>query len=209
MKKHANPRPMVWAIFSLVLFGFGLWMQFGLHHTTESVRQATVLHKPRPLPKFELIATDEKPFDLVRVKGQWTFLFFGFTHCQSICPVTMAELSTMVHKITQQKPNAEPQIVMVTLDPARDDLQSLGQFVRSFYPKFIGARGATRDLQPLLKFFGIAYERVAAGKDVMIEHTGAVMLVNPQGQLVAFFTPPHRAEDMLHDYWVIRNSVTL
>ena len=57
--------------------------------------KGTLLDKPRPINSFSLMGTDDVPFDNQSIQGHWTMIFFGFTNCGSICPVTMAELAIM------------------------------------------------------------------------------------------------------------------
>lgn len=165
----------------------------------------TVLDHPRPLPAFTLEGTDGYAIDAQHLRGQWTFLFFGFTHCASICPVTMAELAKMTRALSQDADVPQPKVIMITLDPQRDSLQRMQEYVHAFDPKFIGARGALAEVQILAHTMGIAYTQVksrvqARPNDYSIEHSGAIILLNPNGDLIAFFTPPHQADLIVKDY---------
>lgn len=198
-------RPVVWLIAALILMSLGVLAEAWYSKTKipTPLIQATELETPRALPAFDLVDTKNQPFNQQRLQGHWTFLFFGFTHCESVCPVTMAELGAMARKIEKQKGSPQPQVVMITLDPDRDDAARLAQYVAAFYPTFLGARGSLEAVQPLVKALGVAYERMVTTQHAShytIEHSGAVMLINPKGQLVAFFTPPHHAADLAHDY---------
>ena len=198
-------RPVVWLIAALILMGLGVLAEtwYSKVTTPTPLLQATALDMPRALPAFDLVDTKNQAFNQRRLLGHWTFLFFGFTYCESVCPVTLAELSALARKIANQKELPQPQVVLITLDPDRDDLVRLMQYVTGFYPSFLGARGSLEALQPLLKDLGVAHERIVTSQHVShytIEHSGAVMLINPKGQLVAFFTPPHHAADLAHDY---------
>lgn len=165
----------------------------------------TVLHQPRPLPMFKLDGTDGYPIDNRHLRGHWTFLFMGFSHCASICPVTMAELSKMARLLSQHPDLPRPTVVMVTLDPKRDSLVRMKDYVQSFHEQFLGARGTEEATQHLAQFLGIAYTQIIPHvqnpeNDYSIEHSGAIMLLNPRGELVAFFTPPHSANNLVSDY---------
>ncbi len=204
-------RPVVWLIAALVLMGLGVLAEtwYSKAPTPMPLIQATALEMPRALPPFDLVDTKNQAFNQQRLLGHWTFLFFGFTHCESVCPLTMAELSAMARKIANQKAVPQPQVVMITLDPDRDDSARLMQYVTGFYPGFLGASGSLEALQPLLKDLGIAHERMVISQHVShytIEHSGAVMLINPKGELVAFFTPPHHAADLAHDYKLLSSK---
>ena len=98
-----------------------------------------------------------------------------------------------------------PQVLMISVDPARDNVDHLAHYVKAFDPHFYGARGSTASIKAMTQELGIAYLKVARNEshdanDYDIEHTGTVMLFNPQGELIAFFTTPHHAEQLAHDY---------
>ncbi len=165
----------------------------------------TWLDKPRDVSVFELMGTDG-PFNNASLEHHWTMMFFGFTTCPTICPTTMAELSQMVHLLEAQGVKPLPQVVLVSLDPERDTVEKLHQYVTAFNVDFIGARGANEEVvKAVAKEMGIAYVKVhPQGKNdtqhYNIEHTGTVMLLDPTGKLVAFFTMPHQAALLAKDY---------
>lgn len=200
-------RVMKMVIFLVCTFGVGIAAQllWTKYTAVPDSYHGTVLSKPRLLPAFSLEATDGRLIDIQSLQGHWTFLFFGFTHCASVCPVTMAELAKMVRLMSLQPDLPSPVVMMVTLDPQRDTLTRMKDYVHSFHPKFMGASGAAKELQNLARYLGIAYTQVKSSaqtpaNDYSIEHTGAIMLLNPRGELVAFFTPPHEASLLVHDY---------
>ncbi len=202
-------RITLWAVLAILMVGSGLatyrWVM--PKPITAAQFYATVLDHPRPVPDFDLMGTDGRHFDRQHLHGHWTFLFFGFTHCGSVCPVTMAELAKMYRLVSQQPGLPLPQVVMMTLDPKRDDLVRMKEYVQAFDPHFLGARGSMQAVQVLARHMGIAYTRIQTGvkaqNDYNIEHSGAIMLLNPNEELVAFFTPPHRAELMARDYQLL------
>lgn len=165
----------------------------------------TYLEHPREVNAFQLTGTDHKTFDNTSLHGQWTFIFFGFTNCGSICPTTMAELSKMYRLLNEKGVKNLPRVVMISVDPTRDTVSKLNQYVRSFQPAFYGARGEEAIIKAMTKEMGIAYTKVANQDGIIpenynIEHSGALMLFNPQGQLNAFFTGPHSAAHLANDY---------
>lgn len=171
----------------------------------------TLLDTPREISPFALTGVDGMPFNNACLKNQWTFIFFGFTRCGSMCPTTMAELAKMQRMIQAQGINPIPHVVMISLDPTRDTQDKLKQYVTAFHPQFFGARGDESAIRSMTKELGIAYMTVTRRTSSQstyedIEHTGAIMLFNPQGQLVAFFTTPHQASSLAHDYGLLLAS---
>ncbi|HHT0593739.1 TPA: SCO family protein [Legionella anisa] len=167
----------------------------------------TYLENPRPVNRFSLTGIDSKSFDNKSLKGKWTVLFFGFTNCGYVCPTTMAELTKMYHLLEDKGVKNLPRVVMVSIDPERDHQEKLGSYVTSFHPDFYGARGDEESIKSMTREMGIAYAKVIEkGNDSTnydIQHSGALMLFNPQGELNAFFTTPHHADLLAKDYLLL------
>lgn len=181
------------------------------HLIDSSQFQGTLLDHPREIQAFTLMGIDKKPYTKKSMQGQWTLLFFGFTHCGSICPTTMAELGKMVRILENQKTSVLPKVVMITIDPTRDSIKKLNSYVKTFNPNFYGARETHLGMQTLTQELGIAYTTITqhdSNENTYndIEHTGAVMLFNPKGELTAFFTPPHHAASLAEDYQLLIHS---
>lgn len=168
----------------------------------------TLLQSPRSIHSFSLQGIDGKEYNNQGLRGQWTFLFFGFTHCGSVCPTTMAELSKMYRILEGTGVFPKPRIVMISIDPERDTRQRLNQYVKAFHPQFYGARAAYNTIDAMTEELGIAYVKVAKphqenADDFEIDHTGTLILFNPDGKLAAFFTMPHKASQLAADYQLL------
>lgn len=130
---------------------------------------------------------------------------FGFTNCGYICPTTLAELGKMYRILEDKGVKDLPRVVMISIDPERDDQEKLGSYVSSFHPDFYGARGDDASIKAMTREMGIAYAKImekdtSDPKSYDMQHSGALMLFNPQGELNAFFTTPHRADLLAKDY---------
>jgi protein SCO1 len=168
----------------------------------------TLLEKPREVKQFTLTGIDNQSFTNTSLQGQWTMVFFGFTNCGYLCPTTMTELAKMYRILEAKDVKPLPRVVLVSIDPERDNLDKIANYVKAFEPHFYGARGDEEVLQQMTREMGIAYAKVAlpnsANKDNYdIQHSGAVMLFNPQGELSAFFTSPHQADLLAQDYQLV------
>lgn len=168
----------------------------------------TYLENPRTVNQFSLIGTDLQPFENTSLQGQWTLIFFGFTNCGYLCPTTMAELGKMYRILEEKGVKNLPRVVMISIDPDRDSLDKLGSYVRSFNRTFYGARGEEHSIKLMTREMGIAYAKVINKENddpniYDVQHSGAVMLFNPQGELNAFFTTPHHADLLAKDYLLL------
>lgn len=162
---------------------------------------------PKPLTAFTLTDHLNRVFDLSRLKGKWSFLFFGFTHCPDICPTTLAVLARVHKNIAKNTVNAEEvQFVFVSVDPNRDTISKLKQYVTYFDTSFLGVTGDDTQLSNLASQLGVAYQ-VSITPDIenySVTHTSAVFLVDPQARYHAVFTSPIDAKAISSRFNVVR-----
>lgn len=160
------------------------------------------------LKPFTLTDKNEKPFNLQNLKGKWSFVFFGYTHCPDICPTTLHVLK-QINKILSKHPQAkkEFQVIFVSVDPERDTPKGLGEYVSFFNKDFIGVTGNSETLLSFARQFSAAYIKEPAEKsgDYLVSHTSSIFLVNPAQKLLASFSPPLVAETITEQYLKIYN----
>lgn len=167
----------------------------------------TLFSDPKPLTAFALTDDRQRVFDLERLKGKWSFLFFGFTHCPDVCPTTLAELARARDKIVENAAGAEPvQVVFVSVDPNRDTVGKLGQYVRYFDASFVGVTGDNAQIASLAGQLGAFYEvAVTPGaENYSVSHSAAVFLLDPQARQHAVFAPPLDAQAISERFKVVR-----
>lgn len=206
-KKRVNQTIVV--LLAFMALSIGIFVAQHMPHTKQPDLQqfhGTWLAKPRPISAFSLTGMDGKAFDNRSLQGHWTMIFFGFTNCGYLCPTTMAELGKMYRLLEQQHVGPLMQVVMISVDPKRDTREKLAAYVTAFDPHFYGARGVGSEVKKMAQELGIAYLKVSSPKDQQnydIQHSGTVMLINPQGQLNGFFTTPHHADLLAKDYQLL------
>jgi protein SCO1 len=163
-----------------------------------------VLPKPRELAPFSLTDQRGKPFTRESLEGHWTFLYFGFTSCPDICPVTLSVLA-QVQKALQEsgKPKlaGDFRVVLVTVDPERDDPATLGTYVEAFSKDFLGVTGTREAIAELATQLNVAFMKVPAeGGGYTVDHTGNIVIVNPRGHYHAFIRLPHERDKIVAAY---------
>lgn len=166
--------------------------------------QGTVLRPPRQLAVPELIKHDGSQFSNDDLQGRWTLVFFGYTHCPDICPMTMNVLA----EAKQQAGGDFPQVLFVTVDPQRDNQELLRDYVTYFDPAFIGVTGSDDMLKALALQASVVYMKApgASGQenDYLVDHSSSIMMVNPQGELAAFLSAPHTPSSVIDSVSKIR-----
>jgi len=166
---------------------------------------AFVFDTPRALPPFNLVDHRGEPFDPARLTGHWTLVFFGFTHCPDICPTTMAFLARLMGQLEGLPEHEDTQVVMVTVDPARDDVAQLARYVPYFDPGFIGVTGEFMDIHRFATALNTPFRKVPGqGEDYQVDHSANVVLINPRGDYHGFFKAPLDLAKMKLAYRSIR-----
>ena len=158
--------------------------------------QGTVLRPPRQLAMPELIKHDGTLFSNEDLNGQWTLMFFGYTHCPDICPMTMNVLA----EAKQQAGNDFPQVMFVTVDPQRDQQDLLREYVTYFDPAFTGVTGTEDMLKALALQTSVVYMKTPGPSgqenDYLVDHSSSILLLNPEGDLAAFLMAPHTPDSI-------------
>jgi protein SCO1/2 len=156
------------------------------------------------LPSFRLQGTGGE-FTNDKLLGRWTFMFFGYTQCPDICPTALALMKDLKRQLEPNvavSPAPTFQVVFVSVDPRRDTLELLAQYMAAFDPSFIGASGDDAALTPLTAKLGIQYQRhdETDRKNYTVDHSAGIHLIDPQGRLAAVFPPPQEALRMAAEF---------
>ncbi|OOG27117.1 SCO family protein [Thioalkalivibrio denitrificans] len=199
------------AVAMAVGIGFGMSQRDAGPGQPLSLEGGTWLSEPRNLPEFELVDMHGEPFTKASLEGGWTFMFFGYTYCPDICPLTMALLGSAVEEVRRLDPRAEdPNVVLVSVDPERDTPEALKQYVGYFNPDFMGVTGPMEQLTPFTRTLGILHQKADDPRDpdnYLVDHSASILLFNPQGQLQAVLGAPHQVETLATDYLrILRHS---
>jgi protein SCO1/2 len=167
-----------------------------------------LLSEARPLTAFSLQDHDGTPFTLEQLHGNWNLIFFGYTHCPDVCPTTLGMLKGVMKRLEEQPEiSADTRVIFVSVDPKRDTLPHLKEYIGYFHPDFTATTGTRQELDNLARQLGAMYlfDGDTTGSDYIVNHSASVALIDSQGQWVARFNPPHTASKFSSDYLQIRN----
>ncbi len=170
--------------------------------------QATLLNEPIGIPQFELVDQYGNSFTRDNLKEQWSFLFFGYTGCPDVCPTTINVLMQVEEQLQQHVDLVKPRYVFVSIDPDRDKPENLAEYMAYFHQDFLGVTGSREQLRMMTKPLGIFYEKNSINNegDYSINHTTAILLVDPQAHVRSLTSPPHNASAIAKDYrYVLAN----
>jgi protein SCO1 len=173
-------------------------------HSEPIVQSAAVYPHRRALAPFVLTTDDGRRFDQQDLAGHWSLVFFGYTACPDLCPATLALLAQVDRKLTDLPTALKPRIIMITVDPERDDPAKLGAYVHFFAPSFQGLTGAPGAIADAAAAFGVPYRRGSESDGgYTVDHSAAVYLVDPDARLCAVFMPPQQTALVASDYRAI------
>ena len=188
---------------AFIAIATGTWLSLHLAKPPPETRSATVFPEPGELPQFSLLDQAGNPIDRSAFEGQWDLVYFGYTNCPDICPLTLQELAKVRKQLIAEGKEA-PRIVFVSVDPERDTPDVVAKYVAYFGD---GNLGITGDLEEIRKFAGGLGIFFAKGREeggiYSVDHSSVVLVVDPQAKLRALFSAPHKADDYLHDLPVI------
>ena len=186
----------------LVVWGFVWRINQPVIMSNEELRinGAVVLNTPRIFSDFELVDHRGEVFNQEHLQDVWTIVFFGFTHCPDICPTTLAILNDTYSKLKDRE-RERMQIVMISIDPERDTVEKLAEYVPYFNNEFIGVTGNKHLIKRLTAELNVAYNKVPLDSDdYTVDHSTQLVLINPKGHYHGFFKAPH-SEIMLRSTW--------
>lgn len=191
----------------LAIFVYRLNLPVVLSDDELKKRGVFLFDKVRSFKDFSLLDANNKAFTANNLKGKWSLVFFGFTYCPDICPTTMALLNRFYAKQLDGDFGSDLQIVMVSVDPGRDTPEKLLSYVSFFNPDFVGVTGEFLELHRFATQLNIPFTKVPGGGDnYQIEHSGNIVIINPQGHYVGFFRAPHELSKLDLAYQSIRVS---
>lgn len=168
----------------------------------EKLESATIFPDEfKQLPAFSLPYGDNKLLNEANFKDKWSVLFFGFTHCPDICPNTLNEMNGVVTQLSQDQLPV-PQIVFITVDPQRDTVEKMAEYVGYFNEDFIGVSGDLTDITALTTQLGIVASYTAdadGGTGYSVDHTASMLVIDPELRVRAKLNPPHKIETITAD----------
>lgn len=196
---------MLIGIAALVL-GVGVWVGWTatfLGSSPAPKANGIVFDDPRPIGGFQLTDHKGRVFDAERLRNYWSLIYFGFTHCPDLCPMTLAQFVQLDEEVGLE--SVPPiQYIFVSVDPDRDSPDQLGPYVEFFSPELTGVTGNEVELNNLASQLAVGFKvHSDAGDNYPVDHSNAILLINPAGEFQAVFTAPHTAEQLAADFRAI------
>lgn len=140
----------------------------------------TVLENPVQVGEFTLTSAAGRT-SLSAWRGAYLLVFFGFTECPDVCPLTLSRLAKTYRELGEPE---DVQVVMVSVDPKTDTPARVRRYVEQFHPSFVGLTGSPSDIAKAARTFFVGYRQLSEG----VGHTDAVALLDPEGRMRLIYT---------------------
>jgi len=168
--------------------------------TTAVLQNGLAYPEPRALPAFTLDRADGSTLTNDDLRGRWTLLFIGFTHCPDVCPTTLATLAAASKHWQDLPATQQPRIVFVSVDPERDTATLADDYARHFTDAAIGVTADHERLTPFTRAMGMVYMTSPLDDGgYSVDHSVSVAVVDPDTRLVAQLRPPLQADRIAAD----------
>jgi protein SCO1/2 len=147
----------------------------------------SVIDPPIQAPNFTLTDTNGESWELSDQKGDLLLIFFGYTSCPDVCPLTLSEFKQIKAILGENAKDVE--FIYITVDPERDTPEKLKAYLSNFDPDFVGLSGAAENLVPVWKSYGVYHQKVETESQAgyLVDHTATIYGINKNGELSITF----------------------
>ena len=178
--------------------GLGLWASQRFHAPASpalpAVKAVTLLPDPRVLPAFSLQQSDGSALTVDDLKGHWTVVFLGFTHCPDICPTTLAQLAGAQKQWAALPAATRPRVLFISTDPERDSPMLTGDYAHAFHADTLAATAPIPQLEEFARSLSLVFMKAPGPSgepdDYSIDHSAALVLLDPQVRMAGVAQPP-------------------
>ena len=175
----------------------------------ELINASYLLDQQVAIADFNLIDQNKQAFTAEQIKGEWTFWFFGFTHCPDICPFTMGTLSAVMQTLKQEHDIDNIRTVFVSVDPLRDTPERMKSYLETFGSEVIGVSSTDPELATFIKNMGIVAKlpkAVNANDNYDVMHSSSIYLIAPNNAIAALLRTPHSVDDIVYNFQQVHSN---
>jgi protein SCO1/2 len=169
--------------------------------------KGAVLEPPTPVPDFELRSTTGDPFHLSQVKGDIALIYFGYTYCPDVCPLTLAYLKQALADLEGRE---RVHVIFISVDPERDTPEVLRRYLNAFDPSFIGLTDDFARVEQVMKPYGAMAKREEVPDSTagyLMAHTARLFLVGPDQTLRLTYPHGFQPADLRSDLtYLLKNT---
>jgi cytochrome oxidase Cu insertion factor (SCO1/SenC/PrrC family) len=148
---------------------------------------------------FELIDHTGKPRTSSDFRGRLMLVYFGFSYCPDVCPTDLQAIGLALDELGADADRVQP--LFITVDPERDTVQHLAEYVPMFHPRLIGLTGSAEAIRKAADAYKVYFARVDPPREdrgyYTVDHTAYIYLMDREGNYLGFFPPGTTADRMV------------
>jgi protein SCO1 len=211
-------RTTVYVLIAAVAAALGLWAAQAWYvrdalSDRPALKAARLFDPPRELPAFSLRQSDGTPLVPGELKGHWTLVFLGFTHCPDVCPLTLQELAGAQKQWAGLPEASRPRVLFVSVDPERDTPDAIGEYAHAFHRDTLAATADVPALEAFAKSLSMVFAKVPAPEGApadqyTMDHSASLAVLDPQGRLTGFIQAPFAPKDVAADMAALTGATT-
>jgi len=176
-----------------VILGAGAFLALSLHETPRGAA-GTLLASAIGGP-FRLVDQDGKTVTDADLKGKWSLVYFGYTHCPDACPTALNDIAIALDELGSKRSAVRP--VFITVDPERDTPEVLKAYVTAFDAPILALTGTPEEVAQAAKGYRVYYAKhPEAGGDYSMDHSSVIYVMDPEGRFTASFTHQSAPEEI-------------
>lgn len=195
-------------VMAALALAVGLWAGSRWLGPAVPALQTAVMYPSRlVVPDFGLQRADSRALTQADLHGHWTVVFFGFTHCPDVCPVTLAAFKQVWSVLSAQGATDKVRFAFISVDPERDTPEQLARYVEFFNKDFVAATGTDDELTRLTRSLGLVYARIPDPTGgYSVDHSASAVIIDPQGRRAGLFRPPFEVGPISADLLALAGS---
>ena len=168
------------------------------------VFHGVVMQSAAPAPAIDLEATTGGLVSIDSFEGKLVVIYFGYTHCPDVCPATLSSLDRALDLMGNGADDV--QVVMITVDPERDTVEFLADYMTYFDESFIGLTGPIEDVSRIATAYGVYFAADEGDVETgyTVAHNASLMVIGRDGHLRLVLPPDLTADDIADDLKYLR-----
>ena len=146
--------------------------------------------------KFQLITHSNEKFNDKLFSNYPSLIFFGFLNCPDVCPFTLTKISEIIYKLKDKSDFMK--FYFVTVDPERDKIEELKEYLNAFHPKIIGVTGSNIGIENFLKYMYVYKKEIPLDNDnYTIDHSSQIFLFKKNGSFFGTLSTNEKENNIL------------
>ena len=194
----------------------GIWLGYSTRNDDQTqsdktpVIQGAILPIARSIKDIQLQSLNNQSFTVKDFRGKWSIVFVGYTNCPDVCPNTLSVLN-QVDKLMKEQGMVSPGIIFISIDPQRDKIDLIDQYVKYFNNDFIGITGDESNLASITRQMSVVYAKAPGadgtmdGDNYLMDHSSSLVLLNPDAKVQSILSAPHTPMQIIDS--IIRSQV--